>query len=157
MFFLTPKTYNLKANFGFSLIEVLLVVSSIAILAGISIPIYQSFQTRNDLDIAVTTIAQSLRRAQVLAQASAGDISYGVRVQTGSITIFKGINYSGRDTSSDELFDMPKNITITPNGFFEIVFAKMTGLPMGSGSFTLTSSTNESRIITINSKGMVSY
>ncbi|MCX6714011.1 MAG: hypothetical protein NTV48_02810, partial [Candidatus Vogelbacteria bacterium] len=89
---------------GFSLIEVLLVVSSIAILAGISIPIYQSFQTRNDLDIAVTTIAQSMRRAQVLAQASAGDISYGVRVQTGSITIFKGINYSGRDINFDELF-----------------------------------------------------
>ncbi|KKT34575.1 MAG: hypothetical protein UW24_C0026G0001, partial [Parcubacteria group bacterium GW2011_GWA2_44_12] len=36
-------------NAGFTLIEVLLSITAIAIIAGISIPVYQSFQNRNDL------------------------------------------------------------------------------------------------------------
>ena len=140
---------------GFTIIEVMLSLAVIAIILGVSTPIYQSFQVRNDLDIAATTIAQSMRRAQALSQAVDGDTTWGVDVRSGSITVYKGASYATRDTTFDELFDMPTSIT--PSGLGGAVFTKFTGLPQTTGTITLTSNANEVRNITINSKGMVSY
>lgn len=146
---------NKKSGAGFTLIEVLLSVATVAVLAGISIPIYQTFQVRNDLDIGTTTIAQTLRRAQILSQAVDGDISWGIYIVSGNIILFKGASYAARDTTFDEIFDVPTSIT--PSGVSEIVFAKFTGLPQTIGTITLISNINETRTITINTKGMVSY
>ena len=144
-----------KNSAGFTLLEVLLSVSAIGIIAGIAIPVYQSFQVRNDLDIATAEIAQSLRRAQVLAEAVDGDSGWGVFVGGGSLTLFQGVAYATRDPSFDEVFVIPASIT--PSGVTEVVFAKFTGLPQTTGTITLTSTNNETRTITINAKGMVSY
>ena len=149
---LMPRTSSLT---GFTLIEVLLSIAAIVIIAGISIPIYQSFQIRNGLDIAATTVAQSMRRAQMLAQASDGDISWGVNVQNNSIIIFRGGNYLGRDSTYDEIFEMPTAIIVS--GMAEVVFARFAGLPNSAGTTTLASNTNEVRNISINQKGMVNY
>ena len=140
---------------GFTLIEMLLSIAAIGIIAGISIPVYQSFQVRNDLDIATVETVQTLRRGQVLAQAVDGDTGWGVKIQGGSITLFKGTSYAGRDSNFDEVFDMPG--AIVPTGVTEVVFAKFTGLPQAIGTATFISNTNETRTITINAKGMVSY
>jgi Tfp pilus assembly protein FimT len=146
-----PKIkYNLA---GVTMTEVLLSIALIAILAGIAVPVYQFFQVRNDLDVSTNIIAQSLRRAQTLSGAMDGDETWGVKLQSGSIVIFKGANYVSRDTTSDELYDMAT--TVTPSGITEIVFAKFTGAPSVTGVITLTSSNAEIRTITINAKGMV--
>ena len=137
------------------MIEVMLSLAIIAVLAGISTPIYQSFQVRNDLDIAAVTIAQSMRRAQTLSQAVDGDTTWGVDIQSGSITVYKGVSYAGRDATFDELFDMPTSVT--PSGLGGVVFAKFTGLPQITGTITLTSNASEVRSIVVNSKGMISY
>ena len=59
----------MKKNAGFTLLEVLLSIAIITLIAGIGIPVYLSFQVRNDLDIATAEIVQSARRVQVLSQA----------------------------------------------------------------------------------------
>lgn len=140
---------------GFTLIEVLLSVAAMSIIAGLSAPLYHSFQARNELDITATTVAQSMRRAQIFAQGSDGDIASGIRVQLGSVTVFRGATYASRDTTLDEVFDVPPNIT--PSGVTEFVFAKFTGLPTSTGTTTLTTNTNEIRTVNINAKGMVTY
>ena len=137
------------------MLEVLLSVTAIAVIAGIGIPVYQSFQNRNNLDIAAVTFAQTLRRAETLAQSVDGDGSWGAIAQSGSITLFKGANYAGHDSNFDEFFEIPASVTLS--GTQEYVFTKFTGLPQTTGSLTLTSANNETRTITINAKGMVSY
>ena len=147
--------HRFQKNGGFTFIEILLVVALIGITAGISIPVYQSFQTRSDLDISGTTIAQTLRRAQLLSQAVEGDISWGVNVAVGSITLFKGESFSSRDAEFDEVFSVPTSISVS--GLQEIVFEKFTGEPQNTGTTTLTSVNNEKRSININSKGTINY
>lgn len=147
---------------GFSLIEVLLSVAIIAMLAGLSAPIYGSFQTRNDLDIAAQGVANALRRAQTYARGVSGDSQWGVEIQSTGATLFKGSVFASRPTALDELTSIPA--TITPSGTTEIIYTKLEGLPTVSGSavttpvsITLTSSANEIRTLTINAKGMVAY
>ena len=148
---------SVKANSstGFTLLEVLLSIAVITIIAGTAIPVYESFQVRNDLDIAATTFVQSLRRAQVLAEASDGDTSSGVRIDPGSITLFRGTSFASRNSSFDEIFQIPSTISIAGNA--EVVFGRFTGLPTTVGSTTLTSITNETRTIVTNAKGTISY
>jgi len=140
---------------GFTLIEVLLSIAAITIIAGISVPIYRSFQIRNGLDIAAATIAQGARRAQLLAEASDGDSQWGVHVGTSTIAVFRGASYAARNAAYDETFEVPASVT--PSGLEEIVFERFTGAPLIPGTVTLTTNTNETRTITINAKGMVGY
>lgn len=140
---------------GFTLIEVLLVVVLVGMLAGVGVPIYQALQSRNDLDIAAVAVAQNLRRAQVLAQAVDGDSTWGVRIQSGSVIVFKGGAFASRDSSYDETFDIAGGIV--QSGLNEVVFTKLTGLPQTTGIVTLTSQASEQRTITINTKGAIDY
>lgn len=139
---------------GFTLLELLLSVAIISLLAGLSLPVYRTLLSKNDLDIATQVSANSLRRAEVLSQSTDGDITWGVKAQSGSIVIFKGASYATRDTTFDETFNVPTNITF--GGMTEILFAKFTGLPQTTGTLSLSSET-DSRAVTINSKGMVNY
>lgn len=147
---------NIFSNFpGFTLIEVLLSVVIIGALAGLSVPVYQSFQVKNDLEIGADTVAQALRRAQILAQASEGDSMWGVKVQSGTVILFKGTSFAARDTAADEATSLVP--TIVPSGNTEFVFSKMSGLPSLAGNLTLTSANGDIRNLTINPKGFVSY
>ena len=146
---------RLQGQRGFTLLEILLVLAMISIIAGFSIPVYQSFQVKNDLDISANTIASSFRRAQVLAEASDGDSQWGVKVLSGSITLFQGSSYAGRVAAFDEVFTVPTSIT--PSGLNEVVFDRLTGQALSTGTVTMTATTGQVRTIAITSKGTVTY
>ena len=140
---------------GFTMLEVALSVAMMSIIFGMSIPMYRTFSVRNNLDITVNQIAQSLRRAQTLAQVGDGDTSWGVHVGVGSILIYKGISYAARDVAYDEDISIPSNIA--HGGLQDVLFSKVTGMPQSTGTFILTSVSSEIRNVTINQKGMVDY
>jgi len=140
---------------GFTLPEILLSVVLLTIIAGMIIPMYRTFLVRNDLDIAMTTLASNLRRAQALSQSSDGDMTWGVHLGVGSILVYKGSSYVLRDINFDENTSIPT--TIVPAGINEVNFSKVIGLPNATGTFMLTSQDNEQRTLTINEKGMVDY
>ena len=145
----------MKRQNGFTLIEVVLTISLLAIIGGIGVPVYNSFHNRNSLDLAISAYANGIRRAQAQAQGVVGDSAWGVRIQSGSITVFKGASFVARDNTYDETFSIPGSISIT--GLQEVVFAKLSGLPQATGNLTLTSANNESKILSLNAKGMVDY
>ncbi len=135
--------------------EMLLSVALIAIVAGISMPVYYALQVRSDLDITVTEIVQTARRAELMAQANESDDDWGVRLNSGSLLLFKGDSYATRDQDFDEVIDIPSNISF--GGLNEIVFEKFSGVPSASGTITVNSIINESINITINEKGGIDY
>ncbi len=139
---------------GFTIVEVIITIAVITILGGISVPVYKVFQAKNDLGVAENTVVQTLRRAQVLSQAIKGDMNWGLKVENGKVTIFKGLDYASRDSNADEVFDLPRRVN--PSGLTEIVFSKFSGLPETTGAILL-STKDETKEITINEKGTVDY
>ncbi len=143
-----------ESKFGFTLLEVLLAVAILALITGIGLPIFRSWQVSNDLDVAATITVQSLRRAQFLSQAVDSDQSWGVRIEPGQVIIFQGNSFATRNASKDESFNISGHITAS--GLTEVVFSKFYGLPQSSGAI-IFSSNNQTRTVTINSKGTVFY
>lgn len=155
-FMLNVKCKMSNVKNGFTFIEILLSIVIIVAMTSVAVPIYQSFQVRNDLDIAVNTIAQTIRRAQVLAQANDGDSNWGIKIQAGSIVLFRGDSYLSKDSGYDEIFDLASSID-SSTGLGEIIFTKFTGEPDNTGDIILTSTINETRTMTINEKGMIDF
>jgi prepilin-type N-terminal cleavage/methylation domain-containing protein len=140
---------------GFTLIELLLSIAIIGLLVGLSLPVYASFQNRNDLDIAAQNVVGALRRAETYTRGVNGDSQWGVEIQSGAVTLFKGTSFAGRNTNFDEAITIPASISV--GGLSEVLFSKLSGAPNATGNITLTANTNDTRTISINAKGMVDY
>lgn len=140
---------------GFTLPEMLLSIALLGILVAITIPVFQSVQIQDDLSLAIAQTGQSWRRAQTLSVGSKDDTTWGVYVQTGTITVFQGASYAARDMAYDEVFDIADTITI--GGPSEIVFGQLTGEPSATGTLTFTGVNNQEFTVSINEKGMVAY
>lgn len=145
----------LKRQAGFTLIEMLLSVAIITLLVGMSLPVYESFVRRNDLDLTTQSVAAMIRRAQVYARSGNSDSAWSVEFGASTITLFLGTNYASRDTAYDETLDVPGSVTM--GGLGEVQFARFTAAPNTTGNVTLSSTTNDTRTIAINAKGMVDY
>lgn len=143
------------SNRGFTLLEVLLSVAIIGIVVGITIPIYQSFQFRNDLSVTTQGIAEMLRRAESYSRAVNDDSVWSVDISSSAATLYKGTVFGSRDATFDEVITIPGSMTTSFTG--DINFAKFTGAPSSTPTITLTSSTTDTGVITLNAKGLVSY
>jgi len=140
---------------GFTLLETILSVTIIGLLAGLSIPVFYSFQANNSTGLAADIIAQSLRRAQSLSQAVSGDAEWGVKVVTTTATLFQGPSFASRNASFDEVFEFSQNVIVS--GTSEFVFMKLYGYPQPTGSIQLISTGGNNRIVTLNEKGTITY
>lgn len=147
---------NAPGEAGFTLLEVLLSISVIAVLMGITAPVYISFQNRNALDTTSQSVIESLRRSETFARNGRGDTNWGVKLQTGSLIIYKGASYAARDTTADDVVTL--NPAMTLGGLGEVNFNELSGNPVTAGTITVTSTANnESDSIIVNSYGMITY
>ncbi len=140
---------------GYTLVEVLLSISVLVALTAFSVPFYQSFQYKGDLTLAAASIAQTIRKAETLAAASSGDSLWGIMVSRGSIVAFKGSSYAARDSVSDDITAIPTSVSVS--GSTELVFNKVTGYPVTTGTISLTGANKEVRSVRVNTKGVVNY
>lgn len=148
--------YSKKQNkqSGVSLLEIVLVVALFAAITAFGAPVFNDFKIKNDLDIAQSNVVSSLRRAQALSQSVANDSSWGVYVTSGEAIVFQGDSYTSRDSDYDESLYILEAFELS--GIDEVVFEKMSGNASSTGSIVI-SSANESKSITINSKGTISF
>ena len=138
---------------GLTVIELLIVVLLISTLGVMSISFYARFLTQNYVDNTTTQLVQSLRKAQVYSMTGRQNGVWGVNYSSSKITLFQGDSFVTRNTAFDESFTVSSNITIS--NFTDITFARITGIPSASGTTTI-SGNNSSKIITVNSQGVVS-
>lgn len=141
----------LKKKVGFTLIEMLLVMALMGIIVALTAPIYSTFQTKSDLDLAVESLKTAAYRAQTLSRNMTEDDTWGVHIQNEDIILFKGSSYSLSDPNFDEITKM--STRVVTSGTTDIVFNKLTGTPQNIANIEL-SIDNETKTLTINEKGV---
>lgn len=139
---------------GFTLIELMVVMTIIVVLIISAVPLYSYFQIINVSSAVQSEIVQNLRLAQNQAKAGLNNKAFGIYFDTNQYTLFQGSSYSQRDLPQDIIFNMPGDFTLS--GLNETVFAIKTGLPSNTGTIILTNNADSStKNIIINSIGLI--
>lgn len=137
---------------GFTLLELLLVISVAIIIAGLTTPIGVRFFQTQTLDETTSSILGTIRRAQNQAVFQKNDSVFGVKFLFGSYVLFQGSSYASRIQSEDESFTLSSGIATS--GIDEVVFTKRTAIPNIIGTLIITFG-NDSQALNINAQGKV--
>ena len=141
---------------GFTLFEILLVVTLVAILATTLFGLPVRFADSLGADAAIQTVGVAAERAQSLAYAMVGDQAWSIHVASSSAVVFQGATYASRDESADEVFVFPVSISVATASDNDIIFGKGTGVPAGDATIRLMRNDLD-REVTISSGGLIFY
>jgi len=138
---------------GFTLVEMMIAFGVGLVLVSATVIISANFVKNSSMAVVVQTIVSDLRAAEQRALASEGNVSHGVKMAGGNVTLFRGASYAARQTAYDSI--MPYQSYMTFSGITEVVFAKQTGAPSVAGTITVTNGLR-TVVVTIYSTGAIS-
>ena len=151
---------------GFTIIEVLVAISILAILSTVSVSNFYLLQKSFDLDTGVQEVMEILKLAQSRTLSSESNSQYGVyfdsAVSPNKYTLFKGATFATRIVASDQNYWLPKTtefFNISFGASPEVVFDRLSGTSAQSGSISLRlkADVNQNKIIYISNSGLVSF
>jgi prepilin-type N-terminal cleavage/methylation domain-containing protein len=152
---------NVEPRKGFTLIEVLIVVTLFAIISGIIAVSLSRYTQTQVIAGTAAAIASSLEDARSRTLSSRGASPYGVHLEDGSITLFKGDSYAvGNADNEVTSLDPRADITLALNGGgSDIVFERLSGETANYGtiSIALADDATNFKIITLQETGLLSY
>jgi prepilin-type N-terminal cleavage/methylation domain-containing protein len=142
---------------GFTLIELIIVVSCLAILLAIVLPGIKNFQMKKDLTNTAEEIIGTLRLAQTKAvnseQVSKWGVYFDKTTSPQKYVLFKGNTYASRDVSFDRIYLLPSSIEITTislaGGSQEVVFERINGATSQNGNLLLSLKADPSETATV--------
>ncbi len=140
---------------GFTLIEIMLTMSIVAILAGASSFFFSDSLFSQEVSVAQDEIIGSFAKAQMYSMTGKDDALWGVafRALDNSIVLFRGDTFSHRDETRDEVYALGSQISVY--GLDEVVFMRVTGKPNNTPSITL-SRNGKTIVLRMNEEGIVS-
>ncbi len=141
---------------GFTLLEVLVVMSIMIALTSISISTYISMRDKQSVQKDADSIVSVLQKAQSMSSNRKNDSAYGVKFASSTVTVFSGSTYDTGNVIST--YTLEKNVKIntiilSSNGT-EVDFMKITGNPLANGTVTLGTG-SFSKIVTIYGTGII--
>ena len=145
---------------GFTLIEILIVISIFAALAVIGITSLSSFRDTVELNALTEDSASLLIDARSRTLSSKEQSQYGVHFESDKMILFQGASFSSSDPLNEETA-IPSSVEIVDilltGGGVDIIFERLTGETMQNGTITvrLKSDISRTRTITIISTGVV--
>lgn len=159
----TRYTLHVTRLKAFTLIELMVSVSVIALLVGFSSMAYLNVQKNSDLSNQTAQLVSSIRQAQALAlsgQTLDGEnqLDIGIHLETAKYVLFYGHIYSPTDPRNIET-NLPSGISITNNlPTTELMFEQKIGEVKSYDDSQNTITINQSgasNILTINKLGVV--
>ena len=159
------KLAKLKADWGFTMLELLLVIGIFAVLAAVSAIQLANFQRGAKLESASKDIVSALRLAHdraVLGEDGntdgAGD-AWGIRFANASSDAYQtffGSSYSSGNVKETVFLPSGVSFTAPTEGFnADVVFAKLTGTTTAQVLVTIADDTS-TKTITIDTTGRIS-
>jgi prepilin-type N-terminal cleavage/methylation domain-containing protein len=147
---------NLKCKYnGFSLIELLVVISLAGIIFSITVPLGVDYIAKNNISVAKTTIVSAIRTAQQHSINMVDDTRWGIYTNTDHLIMYAGDSYGSRDTDLDLRHDIPTGIEMTSG--LDINFASMTGIPSTNANIVLSSLQAPSRTVQLDNDGVIAH
>lgn len=144
---------------GISIIETLVIITVLGIIFSIIIPQFSKSREMQVLKSGVADTLSSIDKARGDTLSSLNSSSYGVHFQSDKVIIFKGTDFSTRDTTKDETINIVTPATISNialvGGGSDFYFNRLSGAPSTTGTVTI-STTSYSKIITISATGVAS-
>ena len=149
------QTENKK---GFTVIEILIVISVLGLLSLITLGFFVDYRRSQGTTQDVELISSLLYKARSDAVSSNGSSDYGVHFASSTATTFKGTTYNALDVNNQTFSLTSGNflsiISLTSGGR-DVVFNKLTGEAIQSGSLTLTDPDGGVKVITVYPTGLV--
>ena len=141
----------MKSTNGFSYIEVIIVISLIAVLGMMGVPFASNFTSNINMSVTRDQFISYLRKAQHYSINGKSGSVWGVCITGAKLRLYKDI-CEGSDFQEE--FEIPANVEI--EGFTNITFSKLRGEP--DNTFDATLSVNNKTIyITLNAVGGLDY
>lgn len=137
---------------GFTLFEIIIVMSLAVLLAIIAVPLSMNLFRSQQLMTTTGTVLSTLRHARSQAVFQKNDSSFGVKFLPESYVLFQGSSYATRVQDEDVLFLIPATVSVS--GISEVVFAQRTGMPNTTGTILIMAGT-ASRSVNINQQGII--
>lgn len=143
---------------GFSLVEILLALSIIAVIAVVGVTSFSNYNTEKALSLEAEKVVSLLVKARSLSLSAKGGDVYGVHFDTDKAVLFKGTSYSA-GTAGNQAQQLNSAVrisaTVLAGGGAEVVFRKLTGTTAQSGTVTLALVKNGSltKTVTITATG----
>ena len=149
---------------GFTLIELIIVISIAIILATIGVLNLYNYRAQNDLNMTIYEIVSTLRVARnySISQESiepGSNKKWGVHFESGEYVLFRGlITYDQLETTVvSKLILRPTIEFKTMPSPMDIIFEPITGKPNAANSIEISLKSNPAnfKTITINSNGQI--
>ena len=145
---------------GFTLLEVLLAISLILVIFGVTISVGRNFSSNIDLENTVKGVSSKIKLAKSQSISALNGTHYGVRVEPSRIVIFEGSTFSnGNSTNQEYIFsDKIEIFAHSLGGGDDIIFSRLTGLTNNSGTIDMRviNDPSNTKQIFINSDGQIS-
>lgn len=142
---------------GFTLIEILIVISIAAIISSIIMGYFINFKKSESLSLDTDTIVSILRQARSQTLSSKNASQYGVHFSGSNIIIFTGSEYLENNPDNVEfhlgLIDASFVLNLS-GGSNNVVFERMTGETLNFGTVSILSG-DQTKNITIYKTGII--
>ena len=143
---------------GYSLVELIIVITVISIIVGIVSVTVASYAARQSLNSFHQEVIENINTARVSTLASINDTVYGLYVGTTSIAFFTGSSYSPSDPDNSYL-NYTSKLSATSSlsdGTSTVVFDRLTGEASAFGDIVIhDSSSGAYATVTIFASGLV--
>lgn len=152
--------YSKNMRGGFSLVELLIVISLSIILTTVVVISYRSIGQNTDLNTLTQRLVSTLDRARERTVSSENDANFGVHIQSDRYIEFKGPTYNA--SASDNInhifsskFEV-SSINLTGGGS-DVIFDRLSGQTSQSGTLVLRAKNDpaNTKTIRVQSEGQV--
>ncbi len=161
---MTQKCLALSSSKGFTIIEMLIVVTILMVLVAMAVQPFFTIKKATDVDTAAEEFMGVVKLAQSRTVSSENSVQYGVYLNTSSLPnqyiMFKGASYATRDTTADVTYLLPNTVQfsgVSLGSVNQIVFDKLTGASEESGTISIRSKVDnsQSKTMYVTSSGVI--
>jgi prepilin-type N-terminal cleavage/methylation domain-containing protein len=151
-----------NSNKGFSLIEILVVISIISIVLSIAVINGRNFNNSIDLENTVKSVDAKIKLAKAYSIGAKNETNYGVHFEADKVVVFRGSAFiDGAPTNENFIFSSKIKINMPVNlagGGSDLVFDRLVGSTSNFGSIEMSviSEPSKTKQIIINSDGQTS-